>query len=390
AFGYTEWAARLPSALSATLFLFVLYLIGLRTGGWRRGLFYVLIAGLNRNVIGYHVGHSADMDALFILGIVVADLFLRGQYVEGLNPRRWWGAALGLVLAFWAKGFTFLILFPGWLFLFRKQLSEIFRDLRFWGASALLALGCGSWLITAALFTHSDPSAKYSATSKVGIMIVYDIFERFWGFTGEEPKPWALLEFLDSRLGGLWYLLILFAAIALIARVTGRGTSALSEKEQKEFLYCSAMFVSLLLILQISVGKNQWYIAPLNIWLPALILSLFKINQKIFGNLFKPIVTGLLAIALVVNLIHLFRAQEKAVAPTTIQQFSKKFSSELAAASKLHLGFNPQQSEYLYLRWATIQNAIKILVTPEMPSCETVKMLNNCALTREFIERHSQ
>lgn len=359
-FGANEFSMRFPSAIGALVAFVFLFLIGRDLGGFRLGLLFVWGAMLTRAIVGYHVSRSGDMDALFVAGLAASDFFLRRALAAKKQTWNWIGLALGLILAFFAKGFAIFLVFPGYaILLLWGAWKQIFTSKKFWAGIGVLVMGIGLWLAVLAKYGAKDPEKQYNGDNAVAVMIVYDVFTRF--STGLDVKdgrnPKLILEFLDTRFGAFYYWTILAGiAVAISRRKKVLAAKTLFFKNistrDDAWRYSWVMALSLLIILGISQNKLNWYVAPLALWLPCIMIY-FADRISDISVKAKKIAIGTLALVFAVNFAHVVRSIIAAdQAPSPIRDFVRDHKEDLQKVALLNVGRGLRQDEYLYLLWA--------------------------------------
>lgn len=387
-FGPGEFSLRIPSALAAFLFFLIALAWGKELGGWPLGLWFLGLAALNRNVIGHHVGLSGDMDALFVLGIALGDFYLRRLWLHHKapllsQPQAIWQSAMvgiGFSIAFWSKGFAFLILAPGYLVLAFPVWRSLLRDVRVWVASLVLLSLVGLWLGLSAAFGKSAPVEQFGSHSALGVMVFYDIGARFFGgMEGYESRnPMVLMGFMDTRLGAIYYALLLLLVVSVLAslkvprmgstpdrlemadRPSGNSPSvqSLSELERLNLRWALVCSFGFLGVLALSATKFPWYLAPLSFWLVVVLWFGGKFYISRFPWMSHwPLV---LVLALVVNTVHLWRTWQESFNPSPIQAFVRENQKALGGAGRITLQSAFRQDEYLYLMWARNSDQVEL------------------------------
>jgi 4-amino-4-deoxy-L-arabinose transferase-like glycosyltransferase len=380
-FGAGEFSMRFPSAVGILVTLLFLFLIGRDLGGFRLGLLFVWTALLTRALVGYHVGRSGDMDALFIMGLAISDFCLRRVFRDAKRPWYWLGVGLGLAVSFYAKGFALLLVMPGYAILFFKNSWLTYlKSKQFWLGVLTLVGFIGIWFTLVKLYGETDPSKQYEGSNSVAVMIVYDVFVRFTGGLGgvESRDPRILLEFLDTRFGAVYYWLIALGITYGVLRKRGKLNFAQTSLfktitlRKQEVFYSLVMTLTFLAILGYSKSKLNWYVGPMALWLPCLIWYIVD-TFAVSGERLKKVAFATIGLALMINMVHVVRSILAASVPSPIQQLVAEQRDVLKNATILEFPRTLRQDEYLYLLWSTNAKIHEIGGAREFPQAYDLK-----------------
>jgi 4-amino-4-deoxy-L-arabinose transferase-like glycosyltransferase len=143
--GPTEWAFRLPSAICATLWCYVLFLFGRKTHGVNVGLAAAAVAATSVGV--FIIGRAATADALLNL-LIAASMFSAWLYLQS-GERKWLYATFAAIgMGVMAKG-PVAVLIPGavtLLFcLFRRDARTWLRMVFDWRGILLFLAIAAPW-----------------------------------------------------------------------------------------------------------------------------------------------------------------------------------------------------------------------------------------------------
>lgn len=243
AFGVSEWAARLPSALCSLGTVLVTYELGRRLFGAAAGL----LAGLAQASCVQHavLAHAATTDAPLVLALTAAfALVWVGQEGGGRGFLVWPGLAVGVALL--AKGPVGLVL-PGFaavLYLFFSgELRRLFDHRLVWGLLLVLAVAA-PWYILVATETRGEWPRAF--------------------FLNENLNRAAVAQ--ESHSGPVVYyvgcVLVLFAPWSAVIGPTlwDAGRAARGGDRGTRFLLCWA--VAVLLPFSLARTKLPNYVAP--------------------------------------------------------------------------------------------------------------------------------
>jgi len=133
-FGISELSLRLPSAISATIVVLEIYLVGkyILKNRWIGGLgSLILLSSMGFPEI--HIGRSGDYDALLTMWVFGAIIF-SFKYLENWQKKNLYFAGLFWLLAVMTKGVAGLMMLPALLVysIITGKLLKVLRDKYFW------------------------------------------------------------------------------------------------------------------------------------------------------------------------------------------------------------------------------------------------------------------
>jgi 4-amino-4-deoxy-L-arabinose transferase-like glycosyltransferase len=201
----TEWTARLPSALAATLTVLMLYGYFTRLFGRRGGLVIAVLAPMSP--LWLDKATAAEIDMMQVMWVTGSILALLRALETPERSGRWWLAALvcvaGGVLTKWtAPAFFYATAIP--LLWWRGQLRLLW-DWRHLAAAGVGAALCLAWIGAAVAMTGWDVFAetvKREALQRMVPEYAYTI------------DPWYVALLHPLR---LWYTNLPWSLVALIA-----------------------------------------------------------------------------------------------------------------------------------------------------------------------------
>jgi len=291
AFGVSEFAARLPSALMALLATFALAGLAKRLYGPLAEQLTVLMVPTAVGMFGFARAATTDMLFSGALALAMACATVLVGFPSGTRPERYWlfffGGALGLAAL--AKGPAAIVLAGGsvflWMIITRKG-REAFRLLR---PEAIFAFAAVSlpWYVVCAM---RNPEF-------IQVFLVSHNFERYLTPVFQHEQPfWFYGPIL--LLGLTPWTALLVAAIsdgvrAIQARAVGDSAGF--------FLFCWALFP--VVFFSASKSKLPGYILPA---IPPLVLLLVRgisraIEERRGGARWLVALTGLTFVALAVS-----------------------------------------------------------------------------------------
>jgi len=221
AFGYDEWALRLPIALFSALLVGMLWfwrraVPDLPYSGVAAGWMLVLSPGFLRD----HVARTGDHDAI-LLFLMTAGLLLvyltESTYAAGQEQRRrWYLGLLGLTLlaGFLTKSFFAFSLLPAfalWL-MWRKRLVSLLREPMLWVAAAIVAGGVAVYYV---LMERAFPGfMSFESDTVLGRYVkVQDGHQLSWNY--------YIAEFFSRRFWPWWGVLLLHGYLMFRVRNSG-------------------------------------------------------------------------------------------------------------------------------------------------------------------------
>ncbi len=258
-FGVGVFSLRLPSLLALMGFLLYVHRwIRQRFGAYRAFLTVTALVVVN-GIIGQHVGISGDTDMLFVFLLTVGCCEWFG-YLEGGQRRSALVSAACFALAFLTKGVACFLVIPGLVlasFLHPKQTVRLRSSYTWQAAAFLCVLGVGCGVLLSRMGTRMAGIEGYGTLLEA--MLGRDGLQRFGDPQFEQDhNPFFVFTALDIRFGPLIYVIYLGMLAGMIrygwrAMLPGRGSFA-------SFSLC--IVVSVLLLLQFSANRHNWYVAP--------------------------------------------------------------------------------------------------------------------------------
>jgi 4-amino-4-deoxy-L-arabinose transferase-like glycosyltransferase len=248
--GVTEWAARLPSAVLATLAVLAVYYTGQRMVSERFGFLSGLALIVNVMFASFAHGASTDMPvtAMITLGLCGFWLF---EAEPGDRKSRWILAAYGWFgLALLAKGLIGVMLPAGIIGVYlvlTRQLGKL-RDLRWLPGLAIL--------LVLALIWYAPVTARHG-WAFINEFFISHHFQRFTSTKFHHPGP--VYYFIPVILGGV------FPWTAFLLSATGRlrwSQLQTGDSQSRWPWFCAVWIVGPLLFFSFSTSKLPGYIVP--------------------------------------------------------------------------------------------------------------------------------
>jgi len=276
--GPSEWAFRLPSAICATLWCWLIFLFGRKVHGTNAGLAAAACAATSLGV--FVIGRAATADALLNL-LIAASMFCAWLHLQH-GERKWlYGMFAAMALGVLAKG-PVAVLVPGAVTLifclFRRTLTVWLRMVFDWRGIALFLLIAAPWyavilykegwaFVEGFIMKHNVQRFSQPLQSHGGSLVYYFpvVLVAFLPHTG-------LFLRIFLKLTTLWkddlqcYLLLWFAFVFVFFSLSGT-------KLPHYVLYgMSGMFV--LIGLQASQAPSRWWLAVPVVLFFAFVLAL--------------------------------------------------------------------------------------------------------------------
>jgi 4-amino-4-deoxy-L-arabinose transferase-like glycosyltransferase len=251
-FGYNEFALRLPSAISALITVFIIYIFGNKyIQDFKATLIgcFVLITSIG--FTGEHVARNGDYDALLVLWITIYSLAYF-MYLNSAEKKKNFYACVitvALVLAVWTKGIAGILAIPGLLIYaaWQKQVRKLLLSPQvYYSAIVFFVLTIGYYLVR--------ESYKPGFLSAV---VVNEITGRYGDIVpGGTPRGFSyyLVNILSYRFVPWIYLFPFCLAIASLSENKAAKTFS-----SFSFIYLGTYF----LIISCAKSKFNWYDAPL-------------------------------------------------------------------------------------------------------------------------------
>ena len=247
-FGVSELSLRLPSAISATLTVLIMYIFcsKILKNKWI-GLLGSLIILSSMGFPDTHIGRTGDYDALLTLFTFVGSIYTF-LYFQKLNKKHLYLAGLFWTLAILTKSIAGILLFPGILIfsLYSGKILKILKDPIFWKTALVSILTISAYFVCRELLNHGYIQAVLNE----------DIFGRYQKNIGSGNSNflyyWNLMASFRFQ---KW---IYFVPISIVAYF---GTKEKIIKQFIVFSYC--LVISYLVIISKSATKQLWYDAQI-------------------------------------------------------------------------------------------------------------------------------
>ena len=276
-FGTHAVALRLPSLLAlAGFLLYYRHWLARRFGSGTAILTIGAIVA-TQGIMGYHVGVSGDTDMLFV-GFLTAASLKGYDFLSGARSRDLILAALLAGLAFLTKGVAAFLVFPGVL------AFTLGYGGRHHGREALPGLGvaalAGGGLLILLGQAGRYPGYDLPYANLLEAMLQRDGVQRLLD-AGMEPATgtWSVIQALDIRFGPLVY--FLYAGLPYLIWRYGLSGVATRVRADRFAVFCACLVASVLLILQFSSNRHNWYVAPA---VPFLAYLFARCTQALFPD----------------------------------------------------------------------------------------------------------
>ncbi|MBI3952069.1 MAG: glycosyltransferase family 39 protein [Acidobacteria bacterium] len=248
--GVNEWAARLPSALMATLAVVVVYYTGKRVVSSRFGFLSGIVLIVNLMFVSFAHGASTDMPLTGMVTLGLCSFFLFDAQPDGRKDR-WILAAYAWVgLALLAKGLIGVMLpvcIIGAYLLLTRRLGAL-REMRLlWGLVILLAVA-STWYV---------PVIARHGWAFVNEFFISHHFQRFTASQFHHPGP--VYYFIPVILVGIfpWTMLL----ISAFARLRWSQLQAGDPRNRLQW-FCAVWMVGPMLFFSFSGSKLPGYVLP--------------------------------------------------------------------------------------------------------------------------------
>jgi 4-amino-4-deoxy-L-arabinose transferase-like glycosyltransferase len=298
AFGLHHWTARLWSALTGLLGIFVIWIAGRRLFGEPAGILSALVAGSSVYYVALAHINSLDMGLTFFMGSsLCAFLLAQRQGIPVDERKRWmalsWAATAAAILS---KGLVALIL-PGMAILIY---SLVQRDWRVWLrldpllGVLLLAAIAAPWFVWVSAVNPEFP----------GFFFIHEHFTRFLTHAHRRVEPWWF--FVPILLVGL---LPWTVSAAAAVRQSWRAGAQANGLDAGRFLV--VWFATVFVFFSLSGSKLPSYILPM---FPAAALLigryLSQASPRALAWQLAPMVAIGLLLAVVTPFLHIARKSE--------------------------------------------------------------------------------
>ncbi len=250
AFGLHHWTARLWSALTGVLGIFVIWFTGRRLYGEPAGVLSALVAGSSVLYVALAHINTLDMGLTFFMGSSLCTFLLAQRQGIAVKERRLWMALswAATAAAILSKGLVGLIL-PG-LAIFVYSLLR--RDWRIWLrlepliGILLLAAIAAPWFVWVSIVNPEFP----------GFFFIHEHFTRFLTSAHRRVQPWWF--FIPILLAGLLPWTVTAAAAV---RQSWRAGAQASGFDPGRFLV--VWFATVFVFFSLSGSKLPSYILPM-------------------------------------------------------------------------------------------------------------------------------
>lgn len=247
--GETEWAVRLPSAISGLLIILILYLFLWKTkGSVFFGLFSSLILVATPGFITEHGTRTGDYDAMLVLFLMLQFCCYYFYLEKANNPKILYCLFVFIILAVYTKGIAGFMLLPG-LFLYtlyKKRLKFILLQKHFWTGILFTACFIFGYYLLREVFNPGY------INKVIENEITYRYFEVNEGHVGD----WNFYLLYLRDIGYAWWYFIAAAGILTIFTFH-------SVMLRNLVLYTAINLLVFLIIISCSETKIEWYVLPL-------------------------------------------------------------------------------------------------------------------------------
>ncbi|MCG3137508.1 MAG: Undecaprenyl phosphate-alpha-4-amino-4-deoxy-L-arabinose arabinosyl transferase [Phycisphaerae bacterium] len=247
-----EIATRLPNALSATVMVFIIFVLTRRIAGERAAIFAGYCAASSAMLLYWSHRGASDLGLAALMTLSLASLWLA---TAGDRPR-WQRNALWMV-GYFSAGLAMLykmpmplvcVGLPAFIYVLARRQWSIFNSRWHLLGLALFLLPWLPWAL-AVLFSEPTALAKWRV----------EFLDRFTGdlpnVEGQRRLAFHFIYLLTAALFTLPYALSLPQALARVFRRDG-----LVQRDGMWFMFI--WFVSLLIFFTASAGKEQRYLLP--------------------------------------------------------------------------------------------------------------------------------
>ena len=299
-------------------------------------------------ILGNHIGLTGDFDILLI-AFLTASVYYFLLYFEKQNKYAIYTAALFTGLAFYTKGSASLVFVPGliaYLFI-RKKCFEIMKDKNVWLSIFIFVLIAGSWISLVYSFGKSTMHSFYNDKNSIETMFIHDTFKRFASteFSPDNTHDsFFFFKAIDSRLN-IWnyffYASIIFGLYRLYIN-RKHFKQYLNYDSNRLTILSVCLILPLAIILTFSINQNNWYLAPIFMFIAFLTVQFlfYLINKFKFSNF---IVLVLFCFALIRHLEYIYSLPQQT-------HIDLKANADLQG-NKIIVVSDLKQNINLYLKW---------------------------------------
>jgi 4-amino-4-deoxy-L-arabinose transferase-like glycosyltransferase len=249
-FGVNEFAARLFTAISSVILLFVTYKFSKLIFSNSRAAVFTVVA-LITNVSYLYYSRVAMLDIIFTLFIITSSYFFI-KYQSSLLTRHLIYSGIMVGLAVMTK--NIIGLFPlGFFGIY--YLIKIFKDKSlFWLSFKNLFLIFFS-AIAVSLPWHYHMYSLYGMEF-INSYFGYHLFQRFGTVIEQKGGPWYFYFLVIQNSMRLWYGALILGLVYFIYRIY-------KEKFNENYMFLVYSSLLILLIFSYSSSKLRWYIIPI-------------------------------------------------------------------------------------------------------------------------------
>jgi 4-amino-4-deoxy-L-arabinose transferase-like glycosyltransferase len=298
AFGLHHWTARLWSALTGLLGIFVIWFTGRRLYGEPAGILSALVAASSVLYVAVAHMNTLDMGLTFFMGSSLCTFLLAQRQDIAVKERKLWMALswAATAAAILSKGPVALIL-PGLTILIY---SLVQRDCRMWlrldplPGVLLLAVIAAPWFVWVSAVNPEFP----------GFFFIHEHFARFLTHAHRRAEPWWF--FIPILLAGL---LPWSVTAAAAVRQSWRAGAQASGLDPGRFLV--VWFATVFVFFSLSGSKLPAYILPM---FPAAALLigryLTQASPRALAWQLAPMAVIGLVLAVITPFLHIARKSE--------------------------------------------------------------------------------
>lgn len=247
-FGVSELSLRLPSAISATLVVLIIYIFSLKVlkNRWI-GILASLIILSSMGFPDIHIGRTGDYDALLTLWVFLGSIFTF-LYFKKFERKYIYYAGIFWTLAVLTKSVAGLLMIPGIILfaIFDKKIINLIRQTSFWKTTLIAVLSIAVYYLGREIINHGYLTAVLNE----------DLFGRYQKDIGSGGNSfWYYWNLFASFRFQKW---IYFVPISII------GYFLTKDKTLKSFiLFSYILAISYFIIISRSETKQFWYDAQL-------------------------------------------------------------------------------------------------------------------------------
>lgn len=290
-FGISELSLRLPSAISASVIVFVIYFIGKNI--FKNRVVGILGALILLSSMGFpeiHIGRTGDYDAMLTMWVFGAIIF-SFLYLENWQKKNLFLAGLFWLLAVMTKGVAGLMMMPALLIysLITRKLLRVLRDKNFWLTLLVMVLVVATYYLGREHFNPGYLKAvwaeeffgRYQKDIGSGGANFWYFWKLMASFRFQKWiyfVPVSILGYFLSKEKMIknWILLTYLATVSYFVIISGSQTKQYWYDAQL-YPFASLLVASLIVMI---LGKIHWIVR----WIPIIIL-MFYMQRYIRTNL---------------------------------------------------------------------------------------------------------